>query len=60
MPGGVGSNPDGVPTRTGTKILRAFAVALTRDKDLAVGLAEGATENETIRRVHKGKEGNGR
>ena len=32
MPGGVGSNPDGVPTRKGTEILRACAVALTRDK----------------------------
>ena len=28
MPGGVGSNPDGVPTRQGTEILRACAVAL--------------------------------
>ena len=31
MPGGVGSNPDGVPTRQGTEILRACAVAITRD-----------------------------
>ena len=32
MPGGVGSNPDGVPTRKGIVILRACAVAVTRDK----------------------------
>ena len=31
MPGGVGSNPDGLPTKYGTEILRARAVALTRD-----------------------------
>ena len=37
MPGGVGSNPDGVPTRKGTKILRACAVALTRDMVAEVG-----------------------
>ena len=37
MPGGVGSNPDGVPTRKGTDILRAYAVALTRDIVAEVG-----------------------
>ena len=31
MPGGVGSNPDGPPTSKGTEILRACAVAVTRD-----------------------------
>ena len=34
MPGGVGSNPDRVPTRKGTKILRACAVAVTRDSSV--------------------------
>ena len=37
MPGGVGSNPDGVPTRQGPKILRACAVAITRDMVAEVG-----------------------
>ena len=37
MPGGVGSNPDWVPTRKGTKILRACAVAFTRDMVAEVG-----------------------
>ena len=36
-PGGVGSNPDGVPTRKGTEILRACAVAVTRDMVAEVG-----------------------
>ena len=37
MPGGVGSSRDGVPTRKGTKILRACTVALTRDMVAEVG-----------------------
>ena len=37
MPGGVGSNPDGVPTKYGTEILRARAVAVTRDMVAEVG-----------------------
>ena len=41
MPGGVGSNPDGVPTRKGTEILRAWAVALTREMVAEVGPTGG-------------------
>ena len=37
MPGGVGSNPDGVPTKYGTEILRARTVALTRYMVAEVG-----------------------
>ena len=37
MPGGVGSNPNGVPTKYGTEILRACAVALTRNMVAEVG-----------------------
>ena len=37
MPGGVGSNPDGVPRKYGTEILRAGAVAVTRDMVAEVG-----------------------
>ena len=37
MPGGVGSNPADVPTRKGTKILRAYAVALSREMVAEVG-----------------------
>ena len=37
MPGGVGSNPDRVPTIKGTDILRACAVAVTRDVVAEVG-----------------------
>ena len=37
MPGGVGSSPDGLPTKYGTEILRARAVALTRDMVAEVG-----------------------
>ena len=52
MPGGVGSNPDGVPTRKGTEILRACAVAVTRDMvaevefDVCEGEDEWWSENE--------------
>ena len=34
---GVAPNPDGVPTRKGTEILRACAVAVTRDMVAEVG-----------------------
>ena len=37
MPGGVGSNPDRVPTRIGTKILWACALAVTRDMEAESG-----------------------
>ena len=37
MPGGLGWNPDGVPTRKGTEIQRACAVAVTRDMVAEVG-----------------------
>ena len=37
MPGGVRSIPDGMPTKYGTEILRACAVALTREMVAEVG-----------------------